>query len=254
MNNERVRQILDGNTAGMGAIPQRTHTKRADTVTLVPVEMFRPDPNNARKDFNADELAALAEDLRRHGQIQNVVAFYDETTGQYELVAGERRWRAAPAAGLKHLMCLIVPRELADDVRAEIAFAENMCRVELKPTEVAAHWRTLMDRWKCSTRELAARVGVSQSTVSKRLALLKLDPDTQRDVDAGTVKRTAAVAATAKRRNRAGTAKRTPRGVFELAAGTVRVRRGHTVAQLAAELAALVAAQADTAPEAQAAA
>jgi hypothetical protein len=119
-----------------------------------------------------------------------------------------------------------------------------MARSDLKPVEVARHWKALMDRWQCSTRELAARVGVAPSTISKRLSLLKLDAETQQAVDAGTVQRTRAVEST--RTRRLSSRGRQPRGVYVFNAGVVRVKRGHTLADLVAELQATAGAAAPT--------
>jgi len=143
----------------------------------------------------------------------------------------------------------VLPRGMAEETRQEMAFAENMARSELKPTEVARHWKTLMERWGITGMELAARIGVSQSTVSKRLALLKTDADTQRAVDAGAVKQSHVVEGT--RRSRRAPKRRAARGVFEVAAGTLKLRRGYTLAQAVAELAGIVnaQAQADTTTE-----
>lgn len=250
----RAQEILAGARAGFAPGNMTTH-RMVDNVFHIPVDRIDPDPDNARKMFDADELQALADNIRRNGQIQNAVAWL-RGDGRYQLVAGERRLRACKLAGIPTLTVLVLPRTLAEETRREMAFAENMARSDLKPTEVARHWRSLMERWGISGNELAARIGVAQSTVSKRLALLKLDNTTQQAVDAGEVKRTHVVEAT---RNKRGSAPkrrggRGGRGVLELTAGTVRVRRGHTLAQLAAELAARAAAEAATPPDTQAAA
>ena len=235
-------EILAGARNGFGAGITRAGTL-ADNVFRVPVGQIEPDPENARQHFDAEELQSLADNMNRHGQLKNAVAWV-RGDGRYQLVAGERRLRAAKLAGIPTLNVLVLPRGMAEETRQEMAFAENMARSELKPTEVARHWKTLMERWGITGSELAARIGVSQSTVSKRLALLKMDTDTQRAVDAGAVKATHALEGT--RRSRRGAKRRAPRGVFELAAGTLKLRRGHTLADAVAELAAMVDAQVQT--------
>jgi ParB/RepB/Spo0J family partition protein len=235
MNEDRVAQLIQGNAASFGAVAQPKATpRRADNVVEIEVAMLRPDPDNARKSFDADELQALADNLRHMGQLQNLVVWHDMAANQYQLIAGERRLRAAKLAGIQKLVCMVVPRELTNDIRAEMAFAENMARSDLKPTEVARHWKSLMERWQCTTRELAARVGVAPSTISKRLSLLKLDADTQRDVDAGKVLRTRAVESTRTRRR--GTTRRLPRGVHDFPSGVVKLRRGQTLEQLVEQI------------------
>lgn len=236
----RERDFLGlANTATV--VPERTPRRAfCQDVQRIDLDAITPDPENARTVFDEDELQALAEDLKLHGQTQNAIVAESDAAGCYQLVAGERRWRACRLAGIKTLLCLVLPRNMPKDQREDIAFAENLARADLKPTEVARHWQRLMDRRKCTVRELAARVGVAPSTISKRLSLLKLDAETQSAVDAGKLKPTHAVEATRTKR-RGTTKRRAPRGVFELAAGTFKLRRGHTLAEAAAELAAMVA-------------
>lgn len=249
--NSRMQQLLTGAQANY-APPGRVSRTVAADVQKLPVASIIPDPDNARKTFDADQLAALAEDMKRHGQLQNAVAYETETPGVFQLVAGERRWRACQLAGIPTLVCMVLPRDMAREVREEIAFAENMARSDLKPVEVARHWQALLTRWNCSTRELAARVGVAPSTISKRLSLLKLDDATQQAVDAGKVHRTTAVESTRQRRRT--TAGRLPRGVHDFKAGTVKLRRGFTMADLLAQLEAAIAPPAAPAAEPPAAA
>jgi ParB/RepB/Spo0J family partition protein len=238
--NTKIERLLNGTHHNPPPGARASRHATAD-VQKLPVGSILPDPDNARKTFDADELAALAEDIKRHGQLQNAVAFETDTPGVFQLVAGERRWRACQLAGIPTLVCMVLPRDMAREVREEIAFAENMARSDLKPVEVARHWQALLERWKCSTRELAARVGVAQSTVSKRLALLKLNPETQNAIDAGQVHRTAAVESTRTRRRTTG-GRRHSRGVHVFNAGTVKLKRGAKLAELVAELNAAIAA------------
>jgi ParB family chromosome partitioning protein len=240
MNDERIAKLLESHTAEFGVKASRPATRAVNNVVNVPIELIRPDPNNARRSFDADTLQALADDIKRHGQMQNAVVWQCKMSGDYHLIAGERRFRACQLAGLGTLMCLVVPRELTDKIRAEMAFAENMSRDQLKPTEVAAHWKRLQDEWQVSTHELAARIGVAQSTVSKKLSLLKLDDDKRAAVDAGTLKQTAAIATKAPK-NDAG---KKMRGVVETEFGYAKVKRGCTLAELVAALSTRLAADA----------
>ena len=248
--NTRMQQLLNGTQTTYTATARVPRSTNGD-VQRIPVASIVPDPDNARKTFDAEELAALAEDIRRHGQIQNAVVFETDTPGVFQLVAGERRWRACQLAGVPTLVCMVLPRDMVRDVREEIAFAENMSRSDLKPVEVARHWQALLTRWNCTTRELAARVGVAQSTISKRLALLKLDAATQEAVDAGKVHRTKAVETT--RSNRRGV-RRLPRGVYDFPAGVVKLRRGQTLTALVAEIHAKLGTDTSTSTEPPAAA
>ena len=140
---------------------------------------------------------------------------------------------------------------MALEVRHEMAFAENLCRSDLRPTEIARRWQTLMERWGVNGVELAKRIGVSNTTVSKKLALLRLDADTQAAVDAGHVgeeqarRRANAAAPSGRGRygGRGARAGRANRNMLELSTGTVKLKRGRTWDELLAELVAVVAAR-----------
>lgn len=92
MNQDKVQQLVEGNRAGLAASTQRPSPRRAENVLVIPVERFRHTPNNARKSMNEDELTALADNLRRNGQIQNVVAWLDEATGNMKSSAAIGGW------------------------------------------------------------------------------------------------------------------------------------------------------------------
>lgn len=231
----RLEHILGGVRNNTLGVAPTARGGAVHNVEKIPVDAIDPDPENARQSFDPDELAALAEDLKIHGQAQNAVVWQLATPGRYQLVAGERRWRACKLAGIPTLVCMVLPRDMPKEQREDIAFAENLARSELKPVEVARHWKRLMDRRGCTVRELAARVGVAPSTISKRLALLKLDAATQRAVDAGEVQRTAAVESVSKPR-RGSRAARPPRGVYEFKNGVVKVKRGSKLEKLLEEI------------------
>jgi len=240
----KLHQLLAETQTGF----QRTATPRelVRDVYRLPVDAIDPDPENARTHFDTEQLQALADDLKRHGQIQNAVVF--PNGDRYTLVAGERRWRACKLAGINTLVCLVLPRNLAMEAREEMAFAENMSRCDLRPTEVAVRWKNLMERWGVTGSELARRIGVAQSTVSKKLALLKLDAETQTAIDAGHVgeelsRRRANAARGGGRRSRSRG--RANRNVLELATGIVRLKRGRTWVALLEELRATVEAEAE---------
>jgi ParB family chromosome partitioning protein len=240
MTNDKVAALL--RVAGGSVSTQATAVRAAvHNIQRIPVGSIDPDPENARKAFDPAELQALADDIKIHGQTQNAIVF-ETAPGRFQLVAGERRWRACQLANVGTLVAMVLPRDMPKEQREDIAFAENLARAQLKPVEVARHWQRLMKRRGCSVRELAARVGVAPSTICKKLALLKLDVATQQAVDAGKVLQTAAIETTRTKRRRHNDGRRSPRGVHRLQSGTVRLKRGATLEQLAAELAAMVAA------------
>lgn len=127
----RAQEILAGARAGFAPGNMTTH-RMVDNVFHIPVDRIDPDPDNARKMFDADELQALADNIRRNGQIQNAVAWL-RGDGRYQLVAGERRLRACKLAGIPTLTVLVLPRTLAEETRREMAFAENMARSTSSP-------------------------------------------------------------------------------------------------------------------------
>lgn len=216
----------------------------ADPVLNIPLEQIDEDPDNARRHFNQESLEALAEGLKRHGQIANATVWRDQATGRYVLVAGHRRLRACRIAGIPTLICVVLPRDTAQELKAEIAFAENVAREDLKPIEVARHWKKLMERWQISGSELARRLGVSQSTVSKRMALLKTDDATQAALETGKVAADVVYRGNAQRRSRGAGKRRSTFVEFDTRNGKGRLKRSGTLEGLIADLQALARDQA----------
>ena len=122
-----------------------------------------------------EALAALAESIRQHGVIQPILV--TETIDGYQLVAGERRVRAARMAGLERIPAIV--RQLADRQQLELALVENLQREDLDPIEAARAYRQLIDEFAFSQEDLAARVGRARSTVANTLRLLELHQDVQ---------------------------------------------------------------------------
>jgi len=171
-------------TQGLGRglaalIPQRAP---AVPVTVdVPIIRVRPNPLQPRKRFDPDGLASLTASITEHGVIQPIVV--TETIDGYQLVAGERRLRAAQAAGLDRIPAVI--RQLADREQLEVALVENLQREDLDPLETADAYRQLIDEFGFSQDDLAARVGRARSTVANTLRLLDLAPGVQAAVADG---------------------------------------------------------------------
>ena len=171
-------------TQGLGRglaalIPQRAP---AVPVTIdVPIARVRPNPLQPRKRFDAEALAALAASITEHGVIQPIVV--TETLDGYQLVAGERRLRAAQAAGLDRIPAVV--RQLADREQLEVALVENLQREDLDPLETADAYRQLIEEFGFSQDDLAARVGRARSTVANTLRLLDLAPGVQAAVADG---------------------------------------------------------------------
>ena len=153
----------------------------------IPVEAIVPNPRQPRLVFDDDELDELTWSIKELGVLQPIVV--RPRTGQlgeqaaYELVMGERRWRASQAAGLATVPAII--RETDDDALLRDALLENLHRSQLNPLEEAAAYQQLLDDFGCTQEELAGRIGRSRPQVSNTLRLLRLPPLVARRVAAG---------------------------------------------------------------------
>jgi ParB family transcriptional regulator, chromosome partitioning protein len=141
----------------------------------LPVEFLRPSPFQPRRVFGEDELDALAASVREHGVLQPLlVRPAPGSGGGYEIVAGERRWRAAQRAGLHEVP--VVVRELDDRAALEVALVENVQRADLTPLEEAEGFRRLIEEFGHTQEALATALGKSRSHVANTLRLLGLPP------------------------------------------------------------------------------
>jgi ParB family chromosome partitioning protein len=143
-------------------------------VVLVPVEMVLPNPRQPRNMIRPDELGELTASVREHGVLQPLIATPGESTGQYVLIAGERRLEAARLAGLTSVPVLV--RQATDQQRLELAIIENVQRSDLSALEEAEAYRQLAEDFDLSHESIAARVGKSRVAVTNTLRLLRL-PD-----------------------------------------------------------------------------
>jgi ParB family chromosome partitioning protein len=151
---------------------------------LIAVAQLRAGRLNPRKDFREEELAELAESIRAKGLVQPIIVRRDpDSVGGYEIVAGERRWRAAQKAGL-HTVPVIV-RDLSDKEVLELAIIENVQRADLNAIEEAAGYRELIDRFAYNQEQLSEIIGKSRSHVANTLRLLKLPQAVQEMVQDG---------------------------------------------------------------------
>src|SRR4051794_18792024 len=160
---------------GLAAILSVTGEMGEDDIELreIPVELIAPNPSQPRRHFDEATLAALAESVRQRGILQPVLV-RPVSGGTYELVAGERRWRAAGLAGLETIPALVRAR---DDAQAlEVALIENMAREDLNPIEEARACAALVEELGLSREEIGRRVGRSRVAVSNLMRLLDL-PD-----------------------------------------------------------------------------
>jgi ParB family chromosome partitioning protein len=149
---------------------------------LLPIYKVEPNPDQPRQDFDEEELQALADSIAVHGIIQPLTV-REMPNGYYQIIAGERRWRAARMANLSDVPAVIIE---ADDKKAmELALIENLQRQDLNPLEEALGYQTLMNEYGLTQEEAAGRVGKSRPAVANALRLLGLCPEVQERVRKG---------------------------------------------------------------------
>ena len=152
-----------------------------DSLREIPLDLINPGPYQPRSIFDSDRLEELAESIRHQGVIQPVVV---RTKGdnKYELIAGERRWRAAQIVGIEKIPAII--REVPDEIAIAMALVENIQREDLNPIEEARALRRLVDEFQMTHKEAGDAVGRSRSAVSNLLRLLDLSEEVRELVDA----------------------------------------------------------------------
>lgn len=159
-------------------------TTNGGTVTLR-ISEIEPNKAQPRRKFDEEALSQLSDSIREHGILQPLVVRPLPGSGNYQLVAGERRWRAARMAGLSEVPVLI--RELSDTETFEIALIENLQREDLNPIEEAEGYRSLMDNFEMTQDEVSKIVGKSRPAVTNALRLLNLPASVLKMVEEGTL-------------------------------------------------------------------
>lgn len=168
---------------GLGAVFSSVDVHEDDPVQEVDVTELRPNPYQPRKQFHSEAMEELAASIKEHGIVQPLVV--RNSIRGYEIVAGERRYRAAQMVGLPTVPVVI--RQFTDAQMMEIALIENLQREDLNPMEIAAAYQKLMSHFSLTQEELAQRVGKSRPHVTNFLRLLQLPAVIQEDVSRGTL-------------------------------------------------------------------
>lgn len=156
-------------------------TEPTATPTMVPLESIQPNPFQPRRSFSEDSIQELAESIRQQGLLQPLLV--RRVPGGYELIAGERRFRAAQRLGLVDVPVTL--RDAADGDLLEMALVENIQREDLNPLEEARAYRRLLDEFAMTQESVATRVGKDRSTVANVLRLLQLPAEIQVQIETG---------------------------------------------------------------------
>jgi len=155
-----------------------------DSITIVPLSSLRPNPDQPRKTFPDDSIEELAESIRRHGLLQPIIA-EPASEGDYIIVAGERRFRAAGRAGLTEVPVIV--RSVSSEKRLQLSLIENIQREDLNPMEEARAYHSLMELTGYTQEQVAEAVGKNRSTVANALRMLRLSEAMQSAVRDGTI-------------------------------------------------------------------
>ena len=170
---------------GLGALLGDDVLKTETTGSLsLPISQVETCSSQPRKLFDEEALAELADSIREHGVIQPLTV-RKLASGYYQIIAGERRWRAARMAGLTEIPAVVI--EADDQKAAELALVENLQREDLNPMEEAAGYQSLIQTYHMTQEEAARRVGKSRSAVANAMRLLGLQPGVRKLVEEGTL-------------------------------------------------------------------
>ncbi len=180
LSKKRLGRGLAALIGEMDRVPDEVATPVATLDRQIPIEFITRNPRNPRRMFTESDLEDLTNSIREHGIVQPVVVrLAKDSADRYELIAGERRWRAAQRAGLTTVPVII--REVDDRVALELAIIENVQRADLNPLEEGMGYQQLIDDHDYTQADLAQVIGKSRSHVANTLRLLKL-PEPVRDM------------------------------------------------------------------------
>jgi ParB family transcriptional regulator, chromosome partitioning protein len=182
---------------GLSSLLREVETTPVTGLEQISVGAIDPNPSQPRRAFPEETLRELADSIRASGVVQPILLRRAEAAeGRFQLIAGERRWRAARLAGLESVPAVV--REMGDREALELALTENLLRDELNPLEVAGAYQSLQQNFHLSHEEIAKHLGVNRSTITNALRLLRLPVPVQRmltngDISAGHARALAAL-------------------------------------------------------------
>jgi ParB family transcriptional regulator, chromosome partitioning protein len=169
---------------GLDALIPQLNVSETDAISAIDVRDLRPNPYQPRRMFDQGKLEELAQSIREHGIIQPLIIRKSSIRG-YDIVAGERRFRAGQIAGLTAVPCVV--REFSDEQIMEIAVIENLQREDLNPIETAEAYANLIHKCNLTQEVLALKVGQSRSHIANMLRLLQLPETVRESVSRGTI-------------------------------------------------------------------
>jgi ParB family chromosome partitioning protein len=154
-------------------------------VQKILIEDIIPNPEQPRREFDEQSLSELATSIKRHGVLQPIIVMRDENGDKYNIVAGERRWRASKSAGLSHIPAIV--RSLEELERVELALIENIQRVDLSPLEQALSVYKLQQQFNLALEDVAKKLGKAPSTISNLTRLLQLPEQAREALRSGKI-------------------------------------------------------------------
>ena len=175
---------LGGLGRGLGAIFTE-NTSEDNSYVYLKISDVEPNKNQPRSKFDSEGLKELADSIAAYGILQPLIVKPIFGTGSYQIVAGERRWRAARMAGVKEVPAII--RELNDREQAEVTLIENLQREDLSPLEEAAGYKALIDSFSLTQEQISKTVGKSRSAITNSLRLLALPENVRKKLSDGAI-------------------------------------------------------------------
>jgi ParB family chromosome partitioning protein len=212
--------------------PKTVGVKQLHGARIVETTRIVADPSQPRRSFADDEMEELAASLRDVGQREPIRVRWDGGQERWVIVTGERRWRAAQMIGLPTMLALVEGEELPSDRLLHLQVVENEVRAGLTAVDAGRAYQTLMTQWQCSQKELAARLKISESKVTRALQALELPVEVQKEIARGN--RGGMVAVKQARTRPASKAKATKPTRLSCPAGSavVAVKPGHSLVEV----------------------